>query len=62
MWKDCKFWRQRDFKKWLSHGTKNHISQALEYHEKFKNSNKISTFYQLFIDQKKTAFRISEKF
>ena len=44
-----------------SHYTKNHISQVLEYHEKFKNTKKISTFHQLF-RSKKTVFPISEKF
>ena len=35
-----------------SHYTKNHISQVLEYHEKFKNTKKISTFHQLFRSKK----------
>ena len=34
------------------HCTKNHISQVLEYHEKFKNTKKISTFHQLFRSKK----------
>ena len=34
------------------HCTKKHISQALEYHEKFKNTKKISTSHQLFRPQK----------
>ena len=34
------------------HCTKNHISQVLKYHEKFKNTKKISTFHQLFRSKK----------
>ena len=83
-----------------THWMKNHISQVLEYHEKFKNTRKISTFHHLFrsktdgisylwkvqnknfsvlkktwysmlkkkssytnfLNEKKTVFRISEKF
>ena len=38
------------------HCAKNHISQVLEYHEKFKNTKKTSTFHQLFRSKK---YRIS---
>ena len=34
------------------HCAKNHISQVQEYHEKFKNTKKISTFHQLFRSKK----------
>ena len=34
------------------HWTKNHISQVLEYYEKFKNTKKITTSHQLFRSKK----------
>ena len=43
------------------HCRKNHISRILKYHEKFKNTKKISTSIN-FLDQKKTVFPISENF